>query len=375
MIEHFTVSKGGGGGYAVGLARGLSAAGHEVHVMANTCNVDEVFFHKVESSKRRGIKEVDFAEKAREILSRLELDASIGFCKVVGTGVLRPGGGVHRGWFERDLLADRSRFKRFFHKLSRNIQPRSARIFNLEKEVYSDDGLKVIAVSNMVAEDLKRFYSVPSDRISVTYNGVDAKRFDPSIRQTLGVKLREAWGVAQKKIILFSAHNFRLKGLGALVESLPFLKKMGLDFMVVVAGGGRPGRYLARAKTLGVGDSILFAGPVDNMPPMYSAADLLAHPTFYDPCANVCLEAMAAGVPVVTSIYNGSGELIRDGREGFVVQDPWDSECLAQRIAALLDDDKWAGHSRAARELAEQHGEEHNHKAIFQIIEASAGKD
>ena len=202
VIEHFTTEKGGGGGYAVNLARSFTGAGYEVHVFSSSVGTDsKIVYHKIESSSRRGIKEVDFALKTREALVDVDLDVTLGFSKVLGVDVLRPGGGVHRSWFEHDLKADGSGTKRFLHRFSRNIQPRTARLMQLEKEIYSDPDLRVIAVSKMVADDLRQYYDFPSDRIDVIYNGVDNQRYHPGNKKKFYDDIRKGWGIENEKDI------------------------------------------------------------------------------------------------------------------------------------------------------------------------------
>jgi UDP-glucose:(heptosyl)LPS alpha-1,3-glucosyltransferase len=101
--------------------------------------------------------------------------------------------------------------------------------------------------------------------------------------------------------------------------------------------------------------SVTFLGPVDDAAPCYAAADLYVQPTFYDPCSLVVLEALASGLPVITSRYNGVAELLTPGREGFVLHDPADVNELASRLEALLDPQLRRRCGDAARRLALDH--------------------
>jgi len=84
---------------------------------------------------------------------------------------------------------------------------------------------------------------------------------------------------------------------------------------------------------------VFFAGPSQRVAAFFHAADILAHPTHYDPCSRVVLEAMAAGLPVITTRYNGASECVTDGREGYVISSPVDIEALADRIVRLAEPD------------------------------------
>jgi UDP-glucose:(heptosyl)LPS alpha-1,3-glucosyltransferase len=100
----------------------------------------------------------------------------------------------------------------------------------------------------------------------------------------------------------------------------------------------------------------------------YAAADIFCFPSYYDPCANVVLEALAMGLPVITSITNGSGELLTPGQEGYVV-DPDDPQGMAARIAEFFAVDRREAASQAARALAEAHPVQQNFRQITALYE------
>lgn len=371
VVEHFAGDKGGGGGYAVNLARGFCRAGHDVRAFAASGQVDSedpVRLSIIESSNRRSIKETDFARKTKEALSDARLDVVLGCSKVLGADVLRPGGGVHLSWLEKDLNADRNGIKRFFHKFWRGVQTRTANIVALEKEMYSDSKVRVIAVSKMVAEDLKKYYSFPEDRITIIYNGVDTRSFTPANREQYRRSVRRELGISNEFVILFAAHNFRLKGLGPIIESMPAIKKSGVPFRVVVVGDGKPKPFIRAAKWRGVSGNLQFVGGRSDPRGLYAAADILVHPTFFDPCANVCLEALACGLPVITSAYNGVGELISEGREGFVLDNPWDYGKMSECISSFFDAGRLKDASGEARRLAEKHCAEDSYSAVISLL-------
>jgi UDP-glucose:(heptosyl)LPS alpha-1,3-glucosyltransferase len=99
---------------------------------------------------------------------------------------------------------------------------------------------------------------------------------------------------------------------------------------------------------------VTFLGLVDPVP-YYAAADVFVHPTWYDPCSLVTLEASSCGLPVVTSRFNGAAELMTDGKEGFVLHDPGDVATLAARMKELLEPAQREKMGAAGRALAMQH--------------------
>src|SRR5205085_5096840 len=106
---------------------------------------------------------------------------------------------------------------------------------------------------------------------------------------------------------------------------------------LVVAGSPKTDPWRRLAERLGIANRVKFVGPTADVRRVYFAADVHVHPTFYDPCSGVVIEALTCGLPVVTSRHNGAAELMSPPREGFVIDDPHDHAALAGALAALLD--------------------------------------
>jgi UDP-glucose:(heptosyl)LPS alpha-1,3-glucosyltransferase len=143
---------------------------------------------------------------------------------------------------------------------------------------------------------------------------------------------------------------------------------------LAVVGGKRRRAFSQLAERLGAAEGTTFVGPVGDAAPYYAAADVYVQPTYYDPCSLVLLEALASGLPVVTSRYNGAGELISEGVEGSIVDDPGDIDELSARLRPLLDAGLRARMSSAARRLAIKHSLERNCRELLAIYEEVAGR-
>ncbi|MBI5865666.1 MAG: glycosyltransferase family 4 protein [Planctomycetes bacterium] len=192
----------------------------------------------------------------------------------------------------------------------------------------------VAAVSNLVAQQVRDHVpDFPADRLRVIFNACGAAEQDPptdSERMEARRKLAVAPDCA---LLLFVAHNFRLKGLPELLESL---RGIGLDsWTLLIAGRGDSSPYLKAAARLIISDRVRFLGSVPAVRPLLAAADLLVHPTWYDPCSRVVLEALCAGVPVVTTRLNGACEAIPAGA-GIVIESPADTAALSAAIQSAL---------------------------------------
>ena len=105
---------------------------------------------------------------------------------------------------------------------------------------------------------------------------------------------------------------------------------------LLVVGGKRPAPWRRLAARLGVAAAVRFTEPVEDLVPYYAAADVYAHPTIYDTCSLVVLEAAACGLPVVTTRCNGAAELFHDGRDIVLAADPADDEHFAAGAQGLL---------------------------------------
>jgi UDP-glucose:(heptosyl)LPS alpha-1,3-glucosyltransferase len=194
-------------------------------------------------------------------------------------------------------------------------------------------------LSNFVAEDLRRLHGVADDRIRIVPNGVDTERFSPVHRAKYRLEMRQTLGIDKGTITaLFVAQSFRLKGIDVLLRCMALLNAAQSPVHLVVVGGKKLSYWRRRAVRLGLQETVSFVGPQPDPVPYYAAADLLVHPTYYDPCSLVLLEAAASGLPLVTTQdFNGVAEMITDGVEGFLLSDPDASGELASRIHSLAD--------------------------------------
>lgn len=240
-------------------------------------------------------------------------------------------------------------WQRPLQRLIHRTLPRYREFLELESRQYAPDSrMKFVALSRMVRADMKRFYQVPDDRLELVYNGVDVQRFQPG----RDIQRRQASGWQDRVIFLLVAHNFRLKGLATAIEALADLSRTDRKVGLLVLGSDRRGPYRRLARRLGVADHVRFLGNQKDPVPWYQMADVYVQPTFYDPCSLVVLEALACGLPVITTPTNGAGELIEPGREGHLIGDARDVHGLRRAMEGYLDPQVRADAGRQARQLA-----------------------
>jgi UDP-glucose:(heptosyl)LPS alpha-1,3-glucosyltransferase len=143
---------------------------------------------------------------------------------------------------------------------------------------------------------------------------------------------------------------------------------------LLVIGNPRTERYERMAEQLGIAERVLFAGHCMEMRNVYFASDFLVHPTFYDPCSLVVLEAMACGLPAITSRCNGASELLGALGEDCVVNDPHDDKRLADSMRQFLDPTRRSACAGAARRIAFGWTFEHHYRQMLRIFEEAAAR-
>jgi UDP-glucose:(heptosyl)LPS alpha-1,3-glucosyltransferase len=141
---------------------------------------------------------------------------------------------------------------------------------------------------------------------------------------------------------------------------------------LLVVGRADPAAYRRLARDLNIADCVLFAGPAADPYPFYAAADFFILPTHHDPCSLVVLEALAMGLPVITTRRNGAAEIITPGVEGFVLDRPGDCAALVEAWGALLDPQKRQAMSDAAFALRPRLAYERHLQTLMALYEATS---
>ncbi|MGA2063451.1 MAG: glycosyltransferase family 4 protein [Thermoguttaceae bacterium] len=367
VLDRFEPSRGGRERWTYAFAQRLAARGHEVHVVARRLGEAALrlpaALHRV-TCERSGLA---FAEAARQALEPLALDV----VHDMGTGwfcdVFQPHGGTWASVNDRKLLFVPP-WLRWLKRGANRLLPRQRRFRKLMALQYAERGQAIVALSRLGAADFTRFHGVAPERIRVIYNGVDGERFSPARCAPHRDEARRRLGTGPETVLaLLVAHNFRLKGVATLLGAMARLAAQRLPVQLVVVGGGKLDPWRQQARRLGLDERVTFVGQVDDPVPYYAAADLYVHPTFYDPCSLVVLEAAACGLPVLTSRYNGAAELFREGHEIALISDPADCGELAGAMRELLDAATRGRMGAAARQTALAHSFERNVDEILAV--------
>jgi UDP-glucose:(heptosyl)LPS alpha-1,3-glucosyltransferase len=353
----------------------MAEEGPEVHVYAERWEEADprIHLHRVKVLPfPKSLCLLSFAVRASKAIRNGEYDITFGVGNTLEADVLQPHGGVHWAWFWRSLRAYDRPVVWLVKFLGRVLSPKQWISGWIENAPYRKRVLpRFVAISDMVKKDMLDWYRIQEDRVTVVYNGVDLDRFHPRNRRSRE-EIRRRHGIVDEFVILFVSNNFRMKGLVFLMKALARLKRRSPSpFRLLILGRDRQESYRRLAARIRLSGEVVFAGSTDDPEKYYGAADLLVHPSFYDACSLTVLEALASGLPVITTAANGASGVIHQGEEGYVLSDPRDEQDLEDKIYRFLEPDRRAQASRAARALAEHHSEERNWKEMRAIFEKS----
>lgn len=197
---------------------------------------------------------------------------------------------------------------------------------------------KIISISRLTRNDLVKYYHIPETDISVIYNGVNTTEFAPGNKGRFRNELRQELGFSETDILLlFIANEFKRKGLRILLEAAA-LPMHNAPVKLLIVGGDSPDQYRNLIQKLGIKEQTFFTGSRQDMSRFYAACDIFVFPTKLEPFGLVITEAMASGLPVITSRLAGAAELIKDGETGLLLKDPENPGELQDKIFKLVRD-------------------------------------
>ncbi len=193
-----------------------------------------------------------------------------------------------------------------------------------------------VTVSDRAKQDFVRHYGMPAQCLAVIGHGVDNSRFHPRNRALFRKQVRECHGIGDEEaVFLFVGGDWQRKGLDVLLDALAASTCL---WKLLVVGDDELGTHRQQARALGIERNVVFAGRQEAVEQYFAAADVFVMPTRYEPFGLVVLEAMASGLPVITSACAGAASLIRDGIDGFLLEAPQDRDELLRCVTTLAND-------------------------------------
>jgi UDP-glucose:(heptosyl)LPS alpha-1,3-glucosyltransferase len=264
-------------------------------------------------------RDASFCRAVQGLIAERRFDLVQSHERIPGCDIYRAGDGVHATWLDlRGRATDR-------------YAPWHRYTLRAEAEMFHHPRLRaVVCNSRMVKDDIARRFGVAAEKLHVIYNGIDLEAFHPRLRAGSGADLRRKVGAGgTATVMLFVGSGYERKGLPTLLRALAQMRRQ--DAQLWVVGRDKQEAVMrSLAQTLGVDSRVMFLGGQTDVRPFYGAADLFVLPTRYDPLPNAALEALACGLPLVTTGNCGAAELL--SRESGAVVAPDDSLALAASL-------------------------------------------
>lgn len=327
--KHFTLHKAGAERYSVNLSRHLMRLGHQITVIGEWIDPelsDTVNFLPVKVSQWTSwTRNRSFANNAAAVIRAHQFDIVHGLSRTPEVDTFRVTDPLQAHWinvFYQNQLV----------RSLQNWNPRHRTILDIERSVFqSARTRRYITQSKLDSRLLVEYYQVPEDKIVRVYNGVDTEVFHPRMQAERATVRAELGIEKDQPLLVFASMDFRRKGLGPLLMALSLIRTRDVKLLILGAGDQRTYRRLARE--LGVERMVVFAGRQRSMARYYGAGDLFVLPTIYEPFPNVNLESMGCGMPVLTSATAGGADIIEEGKNGYLVQNP----LIARDLADCID--------------------------------------
>lgn len=372
IIRQKYVNYGGAEGFSAEHVLQLAKSGHEVHIFANrwtSPEVPNIYFHKVPCIRINSyLRYLSFAWMVERLVRQEKFDVIQSHERTWSQDIYRAGDGCHKEWLEQ-----RGKYISPLKRWWLGLSPFHRLLLKIEKSIFTKGRYKkIIAISQMVKDNIMKHYNVPDEDIVVIYNGVRLEKFNPKNKALHYQKLREKFHVpAEALLLLYVGSGFERKGLKFLIQAMGCLKRDDWRLMVIGKGNWERYREFASKK---IQEKLIYLEPVKDIEAYYSAADAFVLPSLYEPFGNANLEALASGLPVITSRYSGAANIIQHKRDGLIVENPGDPAEIAKNIDYLFDPGLREKMGKQARLLAEQYTLEKNTESIIKLYNDALNK-
>jgi len=372
VIPRVDPARGGAERYTVDLARDLSKRGVEATLVAQDLHGLPQDLAGVElrprSASRLG-RYGEFLAALDEHLDSKCYDLVHAMLPVGRCDLYHPHAGIAAEAVRSGHLKHNHPIRRTLSRAANRINLKRRAFVRAERKLLDGQNPPVVlCLSNYVKGEIRRHYQLPEEKLIRLFNAVDLTRFDPATVAGQRPAIRRRWGFDENKIVLLMiAQDFARKGLHQAIAALARLNDP--RFALVVAGKGKTDPYQSQASGLGVTGQGYFAEATDQAPAFYAAADGFILPTRHDPCSLVVLEALAMGLPVISTRFNGACEIMEEGRHGFVIEDPADIPSLSAAIGKWQDADLRRSMARACLALRPALSQEHHVDQLLAIYQ------
>lgn len=287
-----------------------------------------------------------FTRCVQEKLAEHTFDLVQSHERIPGCSIFRAGDGVHAAW-----LARRAQTQSSMQKFAQKFSAYHRYVLATEQAMFAHPALQaVICNSHMVAGEIAQYYGVDRCKLHIIYNGVDTEDFHPRLAAIHREATRKNLGISDNTpTLLYVGSGYERKGVPQLLQAFALMNQHNAH-LIIIGADRKLKATKALATHLGLAERTHFLGPVQDVRPYYGAADGFVLPTIYDPCPNAALEAMASGLPIVTSHGCGAKEWVQEGVNGWVADITKGEELQVAllRLCQAADDATMRSQARAA---------------------------
>lgn len=271
-----------------------------------------------------------FAERLRQRLAARHYDAVVGFNKMPGLDV----------YFASDTcFAAKASARSFWYRLT----PRCRSFLRLERAVFDKESkTEILLISEQEKPFFVDYYGTAEQRFHLLPPGIARDRLAPHNTEEVRAELRYELAIgSDQNLVLMVGSGFKTKGVDRAIRAMSSLPlELREKTTLLIVGKDKTKPFLRLAERLGAADQVRFVGAREDVPRFLIAADLLLHPAYRENTGTVLIEAMAAGLPVLTTDVCGYSYHIERAGAGELVPSPFRQEALNQLLGSMLTSKK-----------------------------------
>jgi UDP-glucose:(heptosyl)LPS alpha-1,3-glucosyltransferase len=381
VILHADPAKGGAETYTVDLARALCDRGHPVAMLAASfvdsldARIEQVRLAHAGATRLGRYRR--FLDSLDDTLAARRFDIVHAMLPVRRCDLYHPHAGIAAEALASGHLKYGSSIRRTGARLANAINFKRQRFAAVERELLVPGKSQrkpplVICLSEYIKATVRRYYPLSDEQLATLINAVDLKKFDPAAAKVDGGDVRRRFSIRGDQVVaLIVAQDFARKGLREAIEAWRQIADERLVLIVVGKDDFAP--YARLADGAPFPKNLIYAGATRDVRPFYGAANFFVLPTRHDPCSLVVLEALAMGLPVISTRFNGACEVMTETVHGFVLRDPQDVPALAAAMRRMLDDGARHAMQNACHVLRPRLAYEHHLDELTALYERTRG--
>jgi UDP-glucose:(heptosyl)LPS alpha-1,3-glucosyltransferase len=343
VIFNADPQRGGAERYTADIAAALAGRGHQVDLISTRFGaaIDGVKFVSLDAkAPTRAGRYPIFLNSLDAHLRAQKYDLVHSMLPVRRCDIYHPHAGMAKAALQSHLSRPTAPSRALAQLANRLNRKRQLFAMVEEAMLHGPEKPFVICLSDYIKGMILKHDPGISSQLVKLFNGTDLVAFDPSRHLGGRQAIRKRFKIPQDATVaLMIAQHFERKGLAEVIAAAANLAKPSLTAAptILVVGQDDPNRSRELAKRLGVIDKMIFAGQTDRVADFYAAGDFFVLPTRHDSCSLVVLEALAMGLPVISTVFNGACEIMKDGEHGFVLANPADVPALTDAMSQLMD--------------------------------------